>query len=328
MKVKIMDSEIFEKAQSVMTQRRLKAVNENDRRIREINEKIPQIREINTQLHNTGKELIRIMTSERGSAVKDKIEQLKKFNLGAQAMSRRLLAENGYPENYLDISYTCPKCQDTGYCGGEFCDCFRKLCGSLSASELNKNAHLKLSSFDTFSLSYYKGDDYFTMERILRFAKNYAENFSENSESILMFGKTGLGKTHLSLAIANRVLEKGYSVIYDSIINILRSIEREHFSREHSSEMIDLIMETELLILDDLGTEYETPFYSSTVYNIINTRLNSGRPTIISTNLDYAGIRRRYDERVVSRITAVYACMEFKGEDVRFQLKQNGAKTK
>ena len=323
-----MDSDIFEKAQMIMTNRRKKAEAENERRINEINDKIPQIREINTQLYNTGRELIRIMTSEHGPAVQQKIEQLKQFNLGAQAMSRRLLTENGFPADYLDMHYLCPECQDTGYCGGKFCNCFRKLCGSLSASELNKNAHLKLSSFDTFSLSYYKGDDYFTMERILRFAKNYAENFSGSSESILMFGKTGLGKTHLSLAIANRVLERGYSVIYDSVINILRSIEREHFSREHSSEMIDLVMETELLILDDLGTEYETPFYSSTIYNIINTRLNSGRPTIISTNLDYAGIRRRYDERVVSRITAVYTCMEFKGEDVRFQLKKNEAKPK
>lgn len=321
-----MDNQIFDKAQSIMTDRRMRAVSENERRIREINEKIPQIREINTQLYNTGRELIKIMTSERGSDVQGKVEQLKQFNLGAQAMSRQILSSNGYPEDYLDISYTCSKCQDTGYCNGGFCDCFKKLCGSLSASELNKNAQLKLSSFDTFSLSYYKGNDYFTMERIFNFAKRYAENFTPNSESILMFGQTGLGKTHLSLAIANRVLEKGYSVIYDSIINILRNIEREHFSREHTSEMLDLVMDTELLILDDLGTEYETPFYNSTVYNIINTRLNSGRPTIISTNLDFAGIRRRYEERVVSRITAVYTCMEFKGEDVRFQLKQNGIK--
>jgi DNA replication protein DnaC len=122
------------------------------------------------------------------------------------------------------------------------------------------------------------------------------------------------------------VLEKGYSVIYDSIINILRSIEREHFSREHSMDMINLVMDVDLLILDDLGTEYETAFYNSTVYNIINTRLNSGKPTIISTNLDFAGIRRRYEERVVSRITAVYTCMEFKGEDVRFQLKKQNQK--
>lgn len=323
-----MNSEIYDKAQSILTSRRMEAFSENERRIQEINDKIPQIREINTQIYNTGRELIEIMTSHRGEALTQKIEQLKQYNLGAQAMSRQLLTANGYPADYLDIHYHCHKCQDTGYLKNEFCDCFKKLCGSLSAMQLNRNAQLKLSSFDTFSLSYYKGDDYFTMNRIFNFARNYAEKFHSASESIFMYGKTGLGKTHLSLAIANRVLEKGYSVIYDSIINILRKIEQEHFSREHSSEMIDLVMETELLILDDLGTEYETPFYSSTVYNIINTRLNSGKPTIISTNLELAVIRRRYDERVVSRITGVYTCLEFKGEDVRFQLKQNGTKNK
>ncbi|MCI6561334.1 MAG: ATP-binding protein [Ruminococcus sp.] len=317
-----MNSDFYEQVKLILTKRRTQAMRENDDRITEINHRIPQIREINNQLYNTGRELIKIISGGSQPFTNEKIEQLKAYNLSAQAMSRQMLVQNGYPEDYLDIHYTCPKCHDTGYCNGEYCDCFKKLYGKISADALNKKAHLLPSSFDTFSLSYYKGDDYFTMERILNFTRNYAETFTPESESIFMLGKTGLGKTHLSLAIANKVLEKGYTVIYDSIINILRNIEREHFSREHNTETIDLIMETELLILDDLGTEFESTFYSSTIYNIINTRLNYGRPTIISTNLDYSGIRRRYDERVVSRISAVYTCMEFKGEDVRFQIKR------
>ncbi len=318
-----MDREIFDKAQAVMTNRRLTAVSENERRIQEINRKLPQIKEVNDVLFNTGKELIKIISSGNSAEIDLKIEQLRRYNNGAQAMSRKILVENGYPENYLDIQYNCPICSDTGYNGSRFCSCFNKLCGKLSADELNKNAQLKLSSFSTFSLSYYSGDDYFTMKKILEFTHQYATTFSPQSGSILMFGRTGLGKTHLSLAIANAVLEKGCSVIYDSIINILRNIEREHFSREHTSEMIDLVMDTELLILDDLGTEYETPFYNATIYNIINTRLNSGKPTIISTNLNFEGISRRYDERVVSRIVAAYQCLEFKGEDVRMQIRKN-----
>ena len=320
-----MDSEIFDKAQAILTNRRKKAESENEARIDEINRKIPQIRVINEVLFNTGRELISIISNGKGQDISEKIEQLKQYNLDAQAMSRKILAEHGYPEDYLDMHYTCDKCSDTGYNGSKFCDCFKSLCGKLAAEQLNRSSQLKLSSFDSFSLSYYSGENYTAMKNILEFAKQYAATFNSDSKSILMFGQTGLGKTHLSLAIADSVLRKGYSVIYDSAINILRSIEKEHFSYEHSSEMIDLVMNTDLLILDDIGTEYESPFYTATVYNIINTRLNCGKPSIISTNLDFNGIARRYDKRVMSRIVSMYSCLEFKGEDVRLQKRRLNA---
>ena len=314
-----MENELIDKAKAIITDRRLKAINENEARIAEINNKIPQIREINDTLFNTGKEIIRIISNANGRDISQEIERIKNNNIGAQAMCRQLLLNNGYPADYLDIHFTCPKCNDTGYCGHMYCDCLKKTLGKLAADELNKNAQLSLSSFDTFKLSRYSGNDYFTMEKIYNYTRKYADSFSPASESILMFGNTGLGKTHLSLAIADTVLKKGFSVIYDSVINILRNIEKEHFSFEHSSEIIDMIMDAELLILDDLGTEYETKFYNSTIYNIINTRINRRKPTIISTNLNYESIRERYDERIVSRITTVYTALNFVGEDIRLQ---------
>ena len=316
-----MDNDVFDKAQSVMTNRRMNAVSENQLRIDEISRKIPEISEINRYLFDTSKKLMEIIS--RRENVGEKIEKLRKSNLEAQNMIRNILVQNGYPEDYLDIHYNCSECQDTGYSKGELCKCFKKLCGTLSAKEMNKNSQIKLSSFDTFNLSYYSGNDYHVMKRIFEFTRSYAETFRGNSGSILMFGKTGLGKTHLSLAIANEVLKKGYSVIYDSTINILRKIEKEHFGKNSFADTLSLILDCDLLILDDLGTEYETPFYSSTIYNIINTRLNSDKQTIVSTNLDYAGIEKRYDERVVSRLCAVYTCLEFKGEDVRLQKRKS-----
>ena len=312
-----MNNEIFEKAMSVINSYRIRAISENEERIREINNKLPQIREINTMLFNTGKELVQLISSGNSSDVAKRIEQLRSYNIGAQEMARNTLVENGYPADYLDIHYHCPKCQDTGYYNSQYCDCLRNLCGKLFADELNKSAQLRLSSFDTFELSYYTGEAYETMQRILEFTKKYADEFTPESKSIYITGKTGLGKTHISLAIANKVLEKGYSVIYDSAVNILRNIEKEHFGSEHSTDYIDGVMGTDLLILDDLGTEFETKFSNSVIYNIINTRLNRGKTTIISTNLDFGGIKQRYDERIVSRIVAVYICLEFKGEDIR-----------
>ena len=320
-----MNEEIYDKARAILSQRRISAISENDRRIQEINDTIPEIREINEALFNTGKELIRAVTSHEGDDIQAKIEQIKRDNLSAQDMCRKLLVSNGYPADYLDIHFTCPVCSDTGSNGTQICDCLRQVYGKLMAESFNSNAQLRLSSFDTFSLSYYSGDDYFTMKRILEYCKRYADEFSQDSGNILMFGKTGLGKTHLSLAIASEVMKKGYGVLYDSAINILYKIQKENFSYSSDSEMLDSVMTVELLILDDLGTEYENKIYNSTIYNIINTRLNRGKPTIISTNMDFKQIAERYDERVVSRLTSMYTCMEFRGEDVRLQKKHQNA---
>lgn len=316
-----MDNEIYEKVYAILSQRRAKAIAENDMRIKEINSRIPEIKEINDALYNTGKELIKIITEAKGADVTAKIEQIKQNNLGAQQVAGQLLTSHGYPADYLDIRYTCQKCSDTGYIGGINCSCLNSLLARLNTLKLNEKAQLTLSNFNTFSLSYYQGADYEAMEKIFNYARNYAANFSRESDSILIFGNTGLGKTHISLAIANEVLKKGFSVIYDSTMNILRDIEKEHFSHEKSTEILDLVCDTDLLILDDLGTEFESKFYNSAVYNVINSRLIKGLPTIINTNMDFAALSVRYGGKVASRITTMYTCLEFRGSDVRLQKK-------
>lgn len=321
-----MNSEIYNKAQAILQNRRQNAVIENERRIAEINERLPQIMEINNKISNSGRQLIKICMSAGKNAqnseyVKQEIEKLKRDNLEAQQVSRWHLERNGYPADYLDIHYTCPVCNDTGYKNDStICECFQKICGQLASEEINSHSSLELSSFDSFTFSYYSEEDYLKMRRIFNFLKNYADNFTMNSKNIFMFGKTGLGKTHLSLAVANKVLEQGYSVIYDSIINILREMEKEHFQYNYHSEMVDRIMQTDLLIIDDLGTENTTTFYISTIYNIINTRINKKLPTIISSNLDFDRLKLRYDERIVSRIATLYESIKFCGTDMRYKL--------
>lgn len=317
-----MDAEIFDRAHAILTERRTKAHAENDMRIREVNAAVPEIKEVNDALFNTGHELIKLITSAKNTDVSASINEIQQRNMGAQKLAQQLLIAHGYPADYLDTHYTCPKCSDTGYVGGRICQCLGELFGKLTAEKLNHQSQLSLSSFETFSLRYYQGDDYFTMERNLQYARNYAATFGDRSGSILMFGNTGLGKTHISLAIANEVLRTGKSVIYDSIINLLRIIEKEHFSYEHSSDMLENILSSDLLILDDLGTEYESKFYSSTIYNIVNTRLIREKPTIINTNLDIKAISERYGGKVASRIATMYTCLNFVGEDVRFQKKK------
>ncbi len=325
-----MKPEHLEKARSEIGIRRNRALTRNEERFDEINTLIPEIAEINRQLFQTSRNLMQII--QQGEDTAKRIEALRQQNQQAQLMVRSLLKSHGYPENYLDVEYTCPICSDTGIVGGKYCDCLKTLAAKIAADELNRNAHVKLCSFDTFDLSYYKGkkteggkDCYTAMETIYNFCREYAANFSKESPSILMFGGTGLGKTHLSLSIASEVLRKGFSVLYDSVINFLRQIENEHFGRDRSdSDTLTMLLECDLLILDDLGTEFDTPFYQSTIYNIINTRMNRSLPTIISTNMDWSGISHKYEERITSRIFATYVNQHFFGYDVRIlKAKQN-----
>ena len=134
----------------------------------------------------------------------------------------------------------------------------------------------------------------------------------------MFFGRTGLGKTHLSLSIANEVIAKGYNVVYAPIARVLQQIEREYFSREYKdSKTLESGINCDLLIIDDLGTEFKTSFVTSTIYDIINSRILSGRPTLINTNLSLEELENQYSERVVSRISHGYKKFTFVGEDVR-----------
>ncbi len=326
-----MNDLILQKALQTVSSRRLYAKSENDRRYKEVDARIPQLAEINRQLAQTATKILD--TYQSGEHVEERLEALKRQNLEAQQLSVSLLKAHGYPADYLDMHYTCECCQDTGYANGGYCECLKKLIASFGISRMNEYAQLTLASFDQFSLDYYRGktneqgqDCFQTMQQILHACRRYAGEFTANSPSLLFYGRTGLGKTHLSLSIAAEVLSQGYDVIYDSIINLLQQVEREHFGRERSEmDTLYLLLHVDLLILDDLGTEFDTPFYISTIYNIINTRINRGLPTIINTNLDLMSIRRRYEERIVSRLFAVYECMHFVGSDIRLMKKKSSA---
>lgn len=305
----------FQKAIQEISSRRIHAQAENERRCQEINQKIPQISEINRQLSQT---VIRILNGEN-------IEAVKRQNLDAQRYCAQLLANHGYPRDYLDLHYTCEKCQDTGYTNnGQYCTCLEKLISSFAIADMNQNAQIKLCSFEHFSLDYYKGHEcYSSMAKILAGCKKYATNFNLNSPSMLFYGDVGIGKTHLSLSIVTEVLKQGYAVIYDSVGNLLSKIENEHFKNSNPEKnTLTFLLNVDLLVLDDLGTEFNSSFALSTIYTIINTRITKGLPTIISTNLGIQEITDSYEERITSRLLAIYEPMEFRGVDVRMIKKQ------
>lgn len=319
------DKQIYEKAEAEINRRRFSAENEHQRRLDELSRVRPEIKEINNQLSGTVIELTKLIISKKGD-FHNQFDIIKEKNLQAQQLIGDILESSGYPRDYLEMHYTCPVCSDKGYVDGQRCSCFVRLLNSLSIEKLNESANMPDCDFNHFSLEYYRGkkapngrDCFEVMSEIYDYCRAYAESFSENSDNIIMYGKTGIGKTHLSLSIAKAVAEKGYTVAYGSLINYLSIIEREHFGKagENSGDTMNLLIDTELLILDDLGSEFTTNFNESITYNIINSRINLGRPTIINTNLSIEELQKKYNDRIISRIFGVYNMLFFVGDDIR-----------
>lgn len=315
---------IYDEAERELTRRRRQAEDEQERRHAEIAEKMPDLLKIEAEMAQAGLSIVKALG--RPDA-KEFLQGLAQQSKKAQTERKALLAQGGYPEDYLETPYTCKVCEDTGFVDGKRCECYKKLLRQLSFAELQKTSPLSLSKFETFDLSYYPVEiDPQThisprkrMGEIFEFCVNYAEDFSLSSPSLFMYGATGLGKTHLSLSIAREAIEKGYGVIYGSAQNLLNRLEREHFSRigEEKGTTEQMLLDCDLLILDDLGAEFSTAFTVASIYNIVNTRINTGLPTIISTNLTPQELEAKYTQRITSRIIGNYCSLLFCGKDIR-----------
>lgn len=222
----------------------------------------------------------------------------------------------GLPRNYTDVKYECEKCSDTGYVGIKMCDCLKRAVTQQNYQRSGIGKYLESQTFDNFDLSLYPMENRRDMENTLKAARGFARDFG-SGESMLFLGGTGLGKTHLSSAIAKEVIKKGHTVAYDSAQNILSAFERDRFLREDERRVSDKYLEADLLIIDDLGSEITSKSSTSYFYTVINTRLIASKSTIVSTNLNVNELRTQYDDRIVSRLLGEYTVCLFKGDDVR-----------
>ena len=244
-----------------------------------------------------------------------------------------LLASSGRPADALEPHFTCKKCQDTGTFEGHTCNCVHKLMQKLRREEIESLSSLSISSFDTMELRYYPNtmDDKLGepvrsyMGGLLAELRAYAEEFDRSSESLMLFGNAGLGKTHAALAIAGIVLEKDFDVIYVSSPDFFSKLEALHFGADPGGEEETLLQTAagvDLLILDDLGTEFNSNFFLSTLYSLLNNRLGAHLPTIVTTNItDGALLEKLYTEKISSRLSAFVPCL-FAGQDIRSQKAQ------
>lgn len=289
----------------------------------------PQLAVLDQKLRDTMAVLFR-------SAIrKDKnvsITELRDTNLQLQQERGQRLAHLGYTSNQVDPEPHCPLCQDEGWVGSQMCDCFRPFCIEAQLHQLSNILDVSRQNFDTFSLNHY-GQDVWSgrgdsprgnMEFNFDVCYDFANKFGKTKIRNLLFsGSPGLGKTFLSACVAKLVTEQGFSVAYETSTQLAHHFDVRKFGRknqeEHelSTEETTRYLQSDLFILDDLGGEYTTEPIQSALYDLINTRLITGRQTLISTNLSFEDIRKRYSPQVASRFEGEYNILHFFGEDIR-----------
>ncbi len=285
----------------------LRAAYVSNERLSEIDSKLAQIGANLAMTALTGNtEQLEMMKSMSVALTKEKAEILKKAEV-------------------KEIKFECELCSDTGYVNGKICECIKKEAAEIMSKELSAQMPLDSCTFENFDLKYYSDKEKNgenprrRMTEILKLCKEYTLNFTpETSKNLLFLGGVGLGKTHLTLAVVNEVIKKGYLPVYASAENLFTSIEAEKFSGEGKGTY-EQVLGCDLLVIDDLGTEMVTSFTKSVLYNLVNTRLLSGKPTIINTNLTMKEIQTKYTPRISSRLVGEYECNKFLGEDIRQQ---------
>ena len=297
-------------------------------------EAYPDLPRLDAALRGTMAEVAELVLSG-GADAEGKLEEIKTRNQQLQRERTGLLAQAGYGPDALDDAPACPRCRDTGWVGTQMCACLKELCVREQAKQLSSLLDLEGQSFDTFRLDVYSDRPWpgtgrsprQNMANILKVCQGYAGAFPDYPLRNLFFsGNTGLGKTFLSACVAGEVSRRGFSVVYDSAIHVFACFDARRFARDGEQERearqaVDRYLNCDLLILDDLGSEHNLPSTRASLYELVNGRLQSGRHTIISSNLSTREIGAEYGAQLASRLEGLYRELTFYGEDLRLKLR-------
>ncbi len=289
-------------------------------RTEELYRTLPALRTLDKRLAAHGPAIAkRIFTKDH-----EGLARLEAENRSLQEQRKQLLVQNGYRPDEDAPVYRCAVCRDRGEVNGSLCACVRKLVALDRYTSAGLGKGLLDKTFDNFSLRYYTGEDRAHMKTLLAICRKYAGTFGEDSRSLLFLGSTGLGKTHLSAAIAGEIAMKGWDVLYETSQKLFDRYEAARFS-QGASDMPERYESCDLLVVDDLGAECASKYTAATFFNLLNTRLINGKPMLINTNLNRPQLEKTYGERVLSRLLGEFRVLRFVGTDVRMQKVAGGA---
>lgn len=316
--------EVLRRARERLAQARSEREMENAQHLRQAYEKVPRLAEIDRALRLTMAKAAQTVFQE-GEDPQETFARIRRENQELQR-EREWLIEDNFEEGYLDDTPVCTICGGTGYVGSTMCECLRELCRQEQRKELTVLTGAGQESFGNFKLEYYS--DRFdpnlgasprdVMALTYATCKRYAQSFSTKSGNLLLNGNPGLGKTFLSACIARSVSDSGYSVIYETAVHLFSVMEKARFSPdEEAQNQAERFKVSDLLIIDDLGSELVTPFIQSALYSVINDRMLKNLPTIVSSNLQSGEFSQRYGPAIASRLLGSYRQVAFVGQDIR-----------
>ncbi len=293
-------------------------------RTKELYSAIPELSNLDAQVAEASVSSIAAILNGKASGSTDNTKSLLSE---LKAKRESLIKSAGFPADYLEAPYDCPDCKDTGFIGNERCHCFKQAAINIVYQQSNLKEILKKENFSHFDISLY--DDTTpdatlgitaraAAQRAYKTAFDFIHNFKEKGGNLLLLGQTGCGKTFLSNCIAKELLDKGVSVVYFTAFELFNIFEKQTFKKDVDvTDIHDHIFDCDLLIIDDLGTEFANSFTNSRLFQCLNERMLRGKSTIISTNYSLLQIREQYSERITSRVISQYTIINLKGDDIR-----------
>ena len=295
------------------------------KRREEIKNKYPEILELDTTIQKLCLNLS--MAALRGITDQNELNNIKEEITDLRAKKYEMLVSHGYNPDYLNLHYNCPKCKDTGFIGIDKCSCFKSKLIKLYYKDSDLEEAVKTNNFKNFNINLYSNhklnDERYTprknIEDILEYITGeYLPNFKNSNTNLLFYGNSGTGKTFLSWCIAKELLDKGFLVVYKTSDDLLRALKDIKFNND--TDLENLLINCDLLIIDDLGSEQITDFSSTELFTLINKKILKNKKMLISTNLSLPLISKRYSERISSRIIGEFKLFKFFAEDIRIQL--------